>query len=1007
MKTKYLLSTLAIGAAFVACTNEDLVVDEQMNVASNEVVGAKLLSKGLTLNFNELEDADSRATATGWEVGKDVAGLGWLVVGDPGDLQTRADLSQVESVLYNNHFFQYTEEGWNTKSNIYEGWHFAYFPYAHQSKPSELSFDINGKAYTGLDNRVDVRNNAPYLSGAVFLSEDNVDTANGTIDETLDIKRIVNAIYPTLDIAEDFTENDTLNGIAIKSLTLKMADRSKFYKTIKVVPSKLPEGEIESVDSLYADGALVATGRTNAITTTLEGDFLLNKDHQARFFLAPLYHVASAKGKLSVRVDVAGGHFDVAYKTPATENDKLSETETTNNEAIEKLNALFNTAGWAANEEDSYSLYNVYDTQRFGVKLALSLENFTADYLVENITDWNACVALADALKEEAPVFTLKNGAEVIFDGEMKAPKNGVTVECEENGKGKLIINGEVTWNENVTVEADGVSVEVAEDAVLTVEGVVSPSELINKGTILAGKVATVGIRNENAKFNNEGRVIVEYGAYVYTDNGVIAYEVPVDYSIKAINTLMSPQNAAGNANVNTLIVNEGVTLNCTETTTGEGTSADTDRYNPTPAVPGQSSTSKLDLSKDIDLEINGGSVVSDEEMTVGDVTIVEGSLEGLNVEGDVTAEDSEITTETIVGDVTLKGESAINDAAITGDVTVEEGTTTLVNAKIEGALTIKKGAKVVINSDKIMMITTLINDGGELESDNDIMVTDITLKNQSKTTLGEDWENTVWYTVNYVHNNSQVNGWVKKCPSTTEDLQTAINNAVAGSTIYLSDKVEDYGTITVGELKDVTIKGAEGAVMIFKTNANTKIENVTLLDVNFEYTGATYDCGVVVDANAQIDNLVLDGCTFTGNGTKAGRGLSGLNNNASIVIKNCIFKDLGYPIYAWGSYEALTIEGCTFDNIKSWAIMPQSGFDGDLTVTGCTFKNCLGGGLVKAGTLTAGHTFTFTDNTITGCTIAGDHNWFQFNVSAGTSVISGNTKDGVAWTPGSTDGLK
>ena len=889
MKTKYLLSTLAIGAAFVACTNEELVVDEQMNVASNEVVGAKLLSKGLTLNFNELEDADSRATATGWEVGKDVAGLGWLVVGDPGDLQTRADLSQVESVLYNNHFFQYTEEGWNTKSNIYEGWHFAYFPYAHQSKPSELSFDINGKAYTGLDNRVDVRNNAPYLSGAVFLSEDNVDTANGTIDETLDIKRIVNAIYPTLDIAEDFTENDTLNGIAIKSLTLKMADRSKFYKTIKVVPSKLPEGEIESVDSLYADGALVATGRTNAITTTLEGDFLLNKDHQARFFLAPLYHVASAKGKLSVRVDVAGGHFDVAYKTPATENDKLSETETTNNEAIEKLNALFNAAGWAANEEDSYSLYNVYDTQRFGVKLALSLENFTADYLVEDITDWNACVALADALKEEAPVFTLKDGAEVIFDGEMKAPKNGVTVECEENGNGKLIINGEVTWNENVTVEADGVSVEVAEDAVLTVEGVVSPSELINKGTILAGKVATVGIRNENAKFNNEGRVIVEYGAYVYTDNGVIAYEVPADYSIKAINTLMSAQNAAGNANVNTLIVNEGVTLNCTETTTGEGTSADTDRYNPTPAVPGQSSTSKLDLTKDIDLEINGGSVVSDEEMTVGDVTIVEGSLEGLNVEGelnvsegtvectsivgDVTAEDSEITAETIVGDVTLKGESAINDAAITGDVTVEEGTTTLVNAKIEGALTIKKGAKVVINSDKIMMITTLINDGGELESDNDIMVTDITLKNQSKTTLGEDWENTVWYTDNYVHNNSQLNGYVKKAGTTTYDenatpkangeaLQNIFKNAKDGDSFVLAagtyecDHIGGIGDITN---KSLTIIGEDGVV--FKGSGSrpygiriNSYENkvVTLKNIKFE-GGETYP-SVYVKGNAVVN---------------------------------------------------------------------------------------------------------------------------------------------------------
>lgn len=194
---------------------------------------------------------------------------------------------------------------------------------------------------------------------------------------------------------------------------------------------------------------------------------------------------------------------------------------------------------------------------------------------------------------------------------------------------------------------------------------------------------------------------------------------------------------------------------------------------------------------------------------------------------------------------------------------------------------------------------------------------------------------------------------------------------------------------------------------MIFKADADTKIENVTLKNIKFEYTGATLDAGVVLDANAQVENLVLENCTLVGTGAKAGRGLSGYNNNASIVIKNCTFKDLGYPIYAWGGYASLTIEGCTFDNIKSWAIMPQSGFDGDLTVTGCTFKNGIGGGLIKAGTLTAGHTFTFTNNTITGCTIAGDHNWFQFNVSAGTSVISGNTKDGVAWTPTTTDGLE
>ena len=227
------------------------------------------------------------------------------------------------------------------------------------------------------------------------------------------------------------------------------------------------------------------------------------------------------------------------------------------------------------------------------------------------------------------------------------------------------------------------------------------------------------------------------------------------------------------------------------------------------------------------------------------------------------------------------------------------------------------------------------------------------------------------------------------------------------GTSIYLAPDV-DYGTIDVAsELTDVTIVGAEDAAAIIKITKDAVLEDVTLKDFDFKYTGAAVDCGVVVDANAQIDNLVIDGCEFVGTGAKAGRGLSGYNNNATIVLKECSFKDLGYPIYAWGGYEALTIEKCTFENIKSWAVMPQSGFDGDLTVTGCVFTDCIGGGLVKAGTLTAGHTFTFTDNTITGCTIAGDHNWFQFNVSAGTTVISGNTKDGADWTPGAADGLK
>ena len=57
MKTNYLLSALAIGAAFTACTSEDIIVNESTN--TNEIVGAKLLGTGLSVNIGNNESAAS------------------------------------------------------------------------------------------------------------------------------------------------------------------------------------------------------------------------------------------------------------------------------------------------------------------------------------------------------------------------------------------------------------------------------------------------------------------------------------------------------------------------------------------------------------------------------------------------------------------------------------------------------------------------------------------------------------------------------------------------------------------------------------------------------------------------------------------------------------------------------------------------------------------------------------------------------------------------------------
>ena len=243
---------------------------------------------------------------------------------------------------------------------------------------------------------------------------------------------------------------------------------------------------------------------------------------------------------------------------------------------------------------------------------------------------------------------------------------------------------------------------------------------------------------------------------------------------------------------------------------------------------------------------------------------------------------------------------------------------------------------------------------------------------------------------------------------TTAAELNDALKKAEEGSTILLQEDV-NYGSVTIGELKNVTIKGSENSVMTFVTDANTKIEDVTLDGVDFVYDGSNANSGIVINATAQIENLVVDGCTFTGTGAKAGRGIYGQNPNATIVISNTTFKNLGYPIYtmAAGGYESLTIEGCTFEDIKSWAIMPQyNSYLGDLTVNGNKFVNCTQG-LVKAGAFTTGHTFTFTNNVITNSAEHPAKNWFSINTENASKVVEGNTKDGADWTPGDAEGLK
>ena len=261
-----------------------------------------------------------------------------------------------------------------------------------------------------------------------------------------------------------------------------------------------------------------------------------------------------------------------------------------------------------------------------------------------------------------------------------------------------------------------------------------------------------------------------------------------------------------------------------------------------------------------------------------------------------------------------------------------------------------------------------------------------------------------------------EVNDWVTEdvvvFPTHVENAEELVAAINAGKEkIVLADNV-DYGTITVGELENSEICGGDNTTMRFVTTAESKIKNVTLKDIDFNFvTGANQKNGafVVIDANAQIENLVIEGCTLVGDGKKNSYGIYGQNPNATIVVKDCSFSNLGYAIQATaaGGYKSLVVDSCVFETIISWAILPQYGYTGNLTINGCTFNNTTGG-LLKTGTF-SGSTLTFTNNTITNSVghDGKESEWFSVDASAATKVISGNTKDGAEWIPSAAEGLK
>lgn len=230
-------------------------------------------------------------------------------------------------------------------------------------------------------------------------------------------------------------------------------------------------------------------------------------------------------------------------------------------------------------------------------------------------------------------------------------------------------------------------------------------------------------------------------------------------------------------------------------------------------------------------------------------------------------------------------------------------------------------------------------------------------------------------------------------------ELEAVLAEAKPGDVIEITEAFT--GSVTLPEgLTGVTIKAAEGAVVTSVEITADGIDEVTF--TGFEFTDVTQsgEGAFLLDGTADIGELTFEKCSFTGAGTKSGRGLANGNANADIIFENCSFSDMGYPIWNFGGFNSLSVNNCSFNNILSWCILPQ-GAIADVSITNNIFTDC-GEGIFKTGTVISG-SFVFEDNILTNC--AGhdglDTKFFEITLAAAaTSSFTGNTRDGAEWTP-------
>lgn len=541
--------------------------------------------------------------------------------------------------------------------------------------------DVNGADQTG--NFEEERfNKALHLSALEFIAAGDGVDEDGVLTKSFTLSPVVNVLgikgTPDPKITGSTENINFFKNLSITELTFNAGGSSNkdvFVGNTYLRPRYIPkpgETEAKTIEALDKAAALAAksSSQVNGFLGNTSGTIPLSSSVTTEVRNA--YTIANA-GTNENRIRVFA--FPIPKQVTYSTNDdpsaiikvgKLDENSGLKYDlgqfAIESTgNSTFTGNVKKALSEDgqSYSLNKIlrqngeWSYLKFDVDMLL--DHFTP--LTDSIkseAQWNDLVKVYDALvelgaidpkeygKENPIVFRL--GADVTFTGATIAtPKDlyiklntqDINVTTNSRVWALTLDNENMTWPANLLTDGSAV-INVAENTTLNVgmDETIDPKDdpavsinavITNNGVINVGGNSALNTPKPGQPIYNEaGRIVIRYGAYVYPNDGTegtIAYLMTnSNNEIARINTLLSQENDLGLANINTLMIPEGITLDVNAKVADYDGSGD--RYNDDSSV-----GDPLASLEKVSIELLGGSITGEmgDDDIVKEVTVKEG----------------------------------------------------------------------------------------------------------------------------------------------------------------------------------------------------------------------------------------------------------------------------------------------------------------------------------------------------------------------------------------------